>query len=173
MHYVVPDMKLIPQDKNMSCWYASGQMLIAWRQRTTQMSELVHPDPSLVEKWGKLYDKNTGISNELIMSFANDLGLEAVAPQTPTAGAINNWLVWYGPLWVNGKFHITVIAGVRDTSSHVEVLVYDPALPHKKHGEWRDLVAWYLLDPHSGRDTSDQVRTVFLHLPVTNWAKMP
>src|SRR5512132_4400293 len=119
MHYVVPDMKLIPQDKNMSCWYASGQMLIAWRQRTTQMSELAQPDPSLVVKWSKLYDKNTIMTKEMIMSFANDLGLEVVPPQTPTLGAINNWLVWYGPLWVNGKYHITVIAGVRDTSSHV------------------------------------------------------
>jgi len=28
MDYLVPGMKLIPQDKNMSCWYASAMMLV-------------------------------------------------------------------------------------------------------------------------------------------------
>ena len=30
MNYVVPDMRLIPQDKNMSRWFGAGQMLIQW-----------------------------------------------------------------------------------------------------------------------------------------------
>ena len=55
MAYVVPKMKLIPQDKKMSCWYASGMMLIEWRRQTKMMSEAAHPDPSQVEKWQKLY----------------------------------------------------------------------------------------------------------------------
>jgi hypothetical protein len=66
---------------------------------------------------------------------------------------------------VNGISHITVIAGIRDTHGDLEVLVYDPALPHKKHGEWRKLREWYVLDSHSGRDTSDAVETVFLRMP--------
>lgn len=169
MHYVVPNMKLIPQDKDWSCWYASGQMLIAWRQEQTQSCELAHPDPSQVKRWGKLYDKADsqagGITNEVILEYARDLGLEAVPPMSPTPAAIEGWLAKYGPLWVNGVSHITVIAGIRDTNGKVEVLVYDPALPAKKHGEWRGLYEWYILDGHSGRDTSTAVETVFLHMP--------
>jgi hypothetical protein len=169
MNYVVPDMKLIPQDKDYSCWYASGQMLMDWRRRRTMSCEAALPDPSQVERWGKLYDKAAkregGITNDQILDFASDLGLEAVPPLSPTPEAIQKWLVLYGPLWVNGISHITVIAGIRDDTGNLEVLVFDPALPHKKLGEWRALREWYVLDSHSGRNTSNEVKTVFLHLP--------
>jgi hypothetical protein len=166
MHYVVPDMKLIPQDKTMSCWYASGMMLIEWRRRRNKMTEARHPDPSQVKRWSSLYDYNTGTSNQDIKDFAEDLGLEAVPPMSPTPEAIRDWLSKYGPLWVNGISHITVIAGIRDSSNKLEVLVYDPALPHKTLGEWRGLREWYVLDKHSGRDASNEVETVFLHAPL-------
>lgn len=169
MYYIVPNMELIPQDKDWSCWYASGQMLINWRRRTTRSSEMKHPDPSQVQRWCKLYDKaqtsEGGITNEKILEFARDLGFEAVPPMSPTPAALHKWLVDYGPLWVNGVSHITVIAGIRDTAGDLEVLVYDPAMSHKKEGEWRKLREWYILDSHSGRDTSHSVQTVFLHLP--------
>lgn len=44
--YEVPDMTLIPQKLNMSCWYASAQMLIQWKQDQAQASlaSLVPPD---------------------------------------------------------------------------------------------------------------------------------
>jgi len=169
MNYVVPDMELVAQDKKWSCWYASGQMLVRWRMRRTRSCEAAHPDPSQVERWGKLYDTASGpeggIQNKDILEFARDLGLEAVPPMSPTPQALEGWLTRYGPLWVNGISHITVIAGIRDTHGDLEVLVYDPALPHKKHGEWRKLREWYVLDSHSGRDTSDAVETVFLRMP--------
>jgi hypothetical protein len=166
MHYVIPDMKLIAQDKTMSCWYASGMMLIEWRRRRKRMTEARHPDPSQVKKWSKLYDQNTGITNKIIEDFAQDLGLEAVPPMSPTPEAIQVWLSKYGPLWVNGVSHITVIAGIKDDNGNLEVLVYDPALPHKEQGEWRSLRDWYVLDRHSGRDVSNEVETVFLHAPL-------
>jgi hypothetical protein len=146
-------------------------MLIDWRGRQTQSCEAAHPDPSQVKRWGKLYDKASGpgggIRNEDILQFAQDLGLEAIAPMSPTPSSIEAWLIKYGPLWVNGVSHITVIAGIRNSNSELEVLVFDPALPQKKHGEWRSVRQWYELDGHSGRDTSDAVQTVFLHLPST------
>jgi Papain-like cysteine protease AvrRpt2 len=165
MYYIVPNMKLIPQDKTMSCWYASGWMLIDWDRRTNLRTSSSHPDPSQVKKWGHLYDKNTGISNDKIKDFAEDLGLDFVPPMSPTPEAIQKWLIDHGPLWVNGKQHITVIAGIRDTNGNLEVLVYDPAMPHKKHGEWRDFTKWYIMDAFSGRDTANEVETVFLRLP--------
>jgi papain like cysteine protease AvrRpt2 len=158
-------MKLIPQDRTMSCWYASGQMIIEWRRRMKQMTEFAHPGPDQVDRWKKLYRDNPGMTNAQIDTFARDLGLKMVPPMSPTAEAILGWLRSYGPLWVNGASHITVIAGIRDTRGTVEVLVYDPALPQKATGEWRDLGKWYFWNPHSGRDTSRAVRTVFLYAP--------
>jgi hypothetical protein len=166
MNYVVPGMKLIPQDRTMSCWYASGFMLIEWRRRRTLMTERAHPDPSQVARWGKLYDANTGITNKMIADFAADLGLRMVPPMSPTTEGILQWLIQHGPLWVNGKSHITVIAGIRDAAGGHEVLVFDPAMPAKVHGEWRKLSTWYALDGHSGRDTGSDVQTVFLYVPL-------
>ncbi len=166
IRYTVPNMKLIPQDKTMSCWYASGMMLIKWRRRSRQMTEQAHPDPSQVAKWQSLYKDNTGITNAKIMNFARDLGLKAVPPMSPTVDTILNWLRTYGPLWVNGKYHITVIAGIRDTGTDTEVLVFDPAKPAKLKGEWRSLIKWYISNPHSGRDTASAVKTVFLYMPI-------
>jgi hypothetical protein len=111
----------------MSCWYASGMMLVHWRRNQVRMTEMQRPDPSQVTKWGKLYDQNPGIQNNQILAFAKDLGLEPIPPMSPSPGLIEAWLRDYGPLWVNGKAHITVIAGIRDTAGSDEVLVYDPA----------------------------------------------
>jgi Papain-like cysteine protease AvrRpt2 len=152
MFYTVPQMSLIPQDKSMSCWFASGQMLINWDQVVWQQCAAAHPDPSMVAKWGKLYDKNTGITNDKILEFA------------PSQELLYDWLVDFGPLWVNGVKHITVIAGIRDNMNGLEVLVYDPAMPNKVHGEWRP-ISWYTDDTHSGRDTGTGVEATFLHLP--------
>lgn len=84
---------------------------------------------------------------------------------SPSAQAIYDLLVKHGPLWVNGKNHITVIAGIRDTGGTPELLIYDPAMPAKTGGEWRKLTEWYTQDGHSGRDTSAAVQAVFLRLP--------
>ena len=167
MHHAVPNMTLITQDKNMSCWYASGQMLIQWRRRTSRMTEVAHPDPSQVKRWSTLYDQDPGIQNSQISDFARDLGLKMVPPMSPTPEALLRWLKDYGPLWVNGKSHITVIAGIRDTAGELEVLVYDPdpAYAAKKQGDWRSLRDWYAFGPHSGRDTSAEVPAVFLYVP--------
>lgn len=91
MHYVVPKMELIPQDKTMSGWYASVMMLIHWHR-------WVIPEiRNTLENW------NCGYSTRL-------------CPQRSM---------------VNGA-----------TSSH---------------GMYRTAI--------SGRDSSVDVKTVFLHLP--------
>jgi hypothetical protein len=164
LYYVVPNMKLIPQDRTMSCWYASGQMLISWRQRKTQSCEEMHPDPSLVAKWGKLYDDNPGIGNGQIESFARDLGLTMLGPATPSPTYVRDLLRDHGPLWVNGNSHITVIAGIRSTAAGVEVLVFDPAKPSLPHGAWRDFFQQYGLTPHTSLDASAASQTSMLYL---------
>jgi len=164
INYVVPGMQLIPQDKDMSCWYASGQMLIAWRQRKTQSCEIDHPDPSLVQKWSKLYDDNPGINNNQIADFANDLGLTMLPPMTPSPAYMRDLLMRYGPLWMNGKSHITVIAGIRTSGSGYEVLVFDPAKPELPNGAWRDFWQQYGLTQHTSLDASADSQTSMLYI---------
>ncbi|WP_200327886.1 peptidoglycan-binding protein [Thiocystis violacea] len=165
LHYVVPAYLHIAQDKTMSCWYASAQMLIQWKRERTRMTDPRHPDPSESPKWSKLYSDNTGITNAKIREFARDMGFAHVPPMSPTPEAILGWLRIHGPLWVNGVRHITVIAGIRGPRDDTEVLVLDPGRKTEIKGAWRNLRQWYVLDKHSGRDTSKEVEAVFLRLP--------
>jgi len=163
--YTVPSPVYIAQDKKNSCWFASGQMLIQWKRNRTNMTDSRHPDPSESEKWSKVYTDDGGITNGQIKAFANDMGLEMVPPMSPTPEAILGWLSTFGPLWVNGVKHITVIVGIRGPREDTEVLVFDPADKANPGGTWRNLRTWYVLNGHSGRDTSGAVEAVFLRLP--------
>jgi len=158
-------MELIPQDQTMSCWFASGQMLISWRQRTQQQCEAGHPDPALVEKWSKLYDDNPGITNDEIQSFADDLGLAMVGRMTPSPDYVEKLLREHDPLWVNGNGHITVIAGIRSSDDGYDVLVFDPAKADEPGGAWHDFNEEYGLpeDPKS-LDASEKSQTSMLYL---------
>lgn len=44
--FEVTGMELIPQAKNMSCWFASAQMLIRWHRTRFKATSALHPDPS-------------------------------------------------------------------------------------------------------------------------------
>ena len=165
LYYTVPAYVHIAQDKTMSCWFASAQMLIEWQRRRTQTTDARHPGPEESPKWSKLYSDNTGITNDRIRDFARDMGFQYVPPMSPTPEAILSWLRFHGPLWVNGVAHITVIAGIRGPREDTDVLVLDPGRPLEKGGSWRTLRQWYVLDKHSGRDTTNAVEAVFLRLP--------
>lgn len=161
MAYIVPQMTLIPQMKAMSCWYASARMLIRWRGDQTQSSEMGIIDPEIDAASAALRDVNNGITNPQIVAFARRIGLEPVPPMSPTEQAIEGWLRWYGPLWVNGKTHIVVIAGV----ANGKVLVYDPSPQYKGGINWRSLNGWYIGNDVDARDTGADVEAVFLHCP--------
>ena len=166
MAYEVPGMKLIPQQKSWSCWYASARMLINWRMEQSQMSFANLVPPELDKQCSKLRDDNKGITNPQIIAMAKRLGLVAVPPMSPTPEAIEGWLVDYGPLWVNGKTHIVVIAGIRPAGSGHSVKVYDPSPMNIGKINWRSLAGWYAMGSSvSTRDTSASVQTVFLHCP--------
>lgn len=167
MAYIVQGMTLIPQQLNMSCWYASAQMLIQWKmdQRQQSISGLIPPD--LDAQCAKIRDDNKGIQNPAIIKMAKRIGLEAIPPMTPTTDALEGWLKKYGPLWVNGKTHIVVIAGIMyfPMLGHY-LLVYDPSPVNVGKIEWRSLTDWYLMGSSvSTRDTSASVETVFLYVP--------
>ena len=144
-------------------------MLIEWGKRQRKVAKpliLIHRkcgdgESSMTRHKDQRAAFVTRTSWSLLATWAQS----QVPPIIPTPAAIHEWLVHGGPLWGNGVSQITVIAGIRDTQKALEVLVFDPALPHKKHGEWRRLFQWYELDGHSGRATGAAVQTIFLQLP--------
>jgi hypothetical protein len=162
--YVVSDMTLIPQTMTMSCWYACARMLINWRQNRMQACEEGIIDPELEASCIKLRDANGGIQNKQIVQLAKRLGLEVVPPVSPSPSALESWMRYYGPLWVNGKTHITVLAGIwKDL-----VLVYDPSPVNVGNVSWRSLSSWYVGNAVDSRDASSDVEAVFLHCPPMN-----
>ena len=167
MAYTVPGMTLIPQAMTMSCWYASAQMVIKWKEEQLQQSLARLISPEFDAQCAQIRDGNTGIQNPAIVPMAKRLGLVAVPPMSPTPEAMESWLMQYGPLWVNGKQHIVVIAGIRDAGNNkTELLVYDPWPPNAGKIEWRDMMSWYAMgNSASTRDTGKDVETVFLYVP--------
>lgn len=162
--YQVPGMTLIPQKMAMSCWYASAQMLIQWRQDRVQQSLAWLVPPDLDVQCAQIRDGNNGIQNSQILDMARRIGLKAVPPMSVTIDTILNWLRSYGPLWVNGRSHIVVIAGV-DTEKRL-VKVYDPSPVNVGKIDWRSWDTWYESGTSvSTRDTSSGVETVFLYVP--------
>jgi Papain-like cysteine protease AvrRpt2 len=123
--FQIPDVPLIPQDKNMACWYASAQMLITWRQMKTLSCETSHPLPGNVPELKTVYVANDGLPFSLNIELARDLGLVDVPPMTPSPGALASLLKRYGPLWFCGLFpqgHVVVITGV----SSSQLWINDP-----------------------------------------------
>jgi hypothetical protein len=68
-------------------------------------------------------------------------------------------------VWVNGRSHITVIAGIRDTSGSIEVLVYDPAKGALTNGAWHKYYDHYGVQGHTRTDASKASITSMLFLP--------
>jgi len=138
MAYTISDVPLIPQSKNMACWYASAQMLIQWRRSRTRMCETAHPDPSEVPALQAAYIANNGLPFSRTIELAKDLGLRPVPPMTPTPAAIEGWLRQHGPLWFAGLFpsgHAVVITGI----TAKEILINDPWPPAPDTGRRRSL----------------------------------
>ncbi len=136
--YQVPGMKLIPQDKTMSCWYASARMLIQWQMERCQQSFADLVPPELDSKCRQIRDGNGGVNNPQIVQMAKRLGLKQAPPATPTSAELERLLQYHGPLWVNGDRHIVVLAGIDGDLGKV----YDPLPIHIGSVQWRSLSGW-------------------------------
>ena len=163
MQYVVPNMKLIPQDMKMACWYASAQMIIQYRREKEQQTSMYVVDPSENGVTAALRATDKGISDAQIVLLAEKLGLKRIPPMSPSTDALRKWLQSYGPLWINGVRHITVLAGIRDSDAKTELLIYDPGPVNVGKIEWRD-ISWYTDNTWSGRDTQTN-SGVFMYVP--------
>ena len=160
MAYVVQGMKLIPQTMQMSCWYASAQMVVQWRRNRTQQTEAGIEDPSEDPMLTAWKSRDAGITDAQVMTLGKRLGLDLVPPMSPTLSALENWLKQYGPLWTNGSTHITVIAGIQG----MDVLVYDPSPVNIGSIGWRSLSKWYIGKAVDSRDTATK-SGIFMHCP--------
>jgi len=167
--YEVPKMLLIPQKNNSSCWFASAQMLIQWKRRTSFETFARHPDPSQVGQVVTWEIAGKGLVNPRVLVMAKLLGLKSIPPLDVSPSMLEGYLRQYGPLWTNGKDHIVVIARIDQADRRV--LVYDPWPPNVGKVEWRSFSGWYLGgvapgpdDPDSSQDAGRDVQATFLFL---------
>ena len=160
MKYEVVGLNLIPQRKNMSCWYASTRMLLNWKENNRNQSSAMTLPEITDARSQQIWEANNGITNPGVIRLAKELGLVVVPPMCVTTEVIGQWLREYGPLWVNGTRHIVVIGGVDGQN----LLVYDPWPPNQGKIEWRSMQTWYEgTTSASRRDLSSNTQTVFLH----------
>ena len=130
MAYQVPGVPLIPQTMEMSCWFASANMVVTWRRNELQACQVGQPSPWQVPSAVQRRADNNGLSLSSMLQFARDLGFEAVPPMSPTLDAIETWLKHHGPLWFAGEKsngakkygHVWVIVG-RDGD---QLTIHDP-----------------------------------------------
>lgn len=162
--YMVSGVSLLPQTNNAACWFAAAQMVIRWRRDRTQSSEIGIVDPSESLPEVARFQAMNGITDAQIVGLAQRLGLRRIPPMSPTADAVGGWLKKYGPLWVNGKTHIVVIAGIRPD----HLYVHDPLPVKIGKTEWRSITGWYdtFIDPRTSSG-------IFMHCPeMPAWMKV-
>jgi hypothetical protein len=147
MRYEVPNLRLIPQDNDLACWYASAQMVIQWRRETRKMTEARLLDPSEEPQSIRMHANRDAIPWAQIRRFAQDLGLVPLPLMSPTTQALLDWVRRYGPIWADGmKYvaqggrivsygHVVVIGGVGTNPD--ELLVLDPE--HGGSRTWRPM----------------------------------
>lgn len=157
---VVPNMKLIPQSKTNSCWYASTQMVVQWKNRMGRFCLV--PSPSQVPSIHMWEVRNQKITNPQVIWLAKSLGLKTVSPASMTLAGIEEMLRNYSPLWTNGVSHIVVIAGANRARG--QVLVYDPWPVGHGSKQWRSYARWYISGKRvDSLDSSASVNAVFLY----------
>ena len=156
--YEVMGLDLLPQRKDMACWYASARMLLSWKDNNIHQRTAAVP-LELDKASQNIREVNNGITNPQVIQLSKLLGLTAVPPMSVSPTQIGIWLRRYGPLWVNGTSHIVVIGGI----DGMKVKVYDPWPVNIGKIEWRSLDGWYVGGSPSSRDISASVQTVFLH----------
>lgn len=167
MSYQISGIRLIPQDRDNACWYASAQMVVQWRRNSTLMTEAGLLDPSEEPESVRLHRANNVIPWVQIRRFAQDIGLRPLPLMTPTEETLESWMRSYGPIWTDGvpvsesgavvgTGHVVVIAGIDRDVRPSRILIYDPWPPNHGNKSWRPIshLAGILSDSaNRGRDT--------------------
>ena len=141
------DVPLVPQAETRTCWYASAQMLLAWRDR--QLSRSLPPGAPILDT---AFDEGVNKANERIhlhsfINFASALGLRLTnGPLNPDNLVVR--LAYCGPMlytgrvngWGNyislvGNAHCVVITGFESRGGSARIWVNDPS-PSKMGTAW-------------------------------------
>ncbi|WP_159349970.1 papain-like cysteine protease family protein [Roseomonas harenae] len=132
---VVLQVPMMKQSKEMSCWLAAAQMLLAYRSATSMIT-----DTNSIASLNR-YFLNKGLSAALVQDFANECGLNSrpsnILLSQRDKKDYANTLLRCGPLWVwiyagnnqRGGHHIIVVNGIVTTASGPQVMVNDPSDP--------------------------------------------
>ena len=118
------NVPMIRQEKNMSCWHASARMLWGFKYKQS------------IDRMGKTFNANTGVSPAQFVTLAKELGLESVRTinMSYAWNAVAELLRKHGPLWVAGYWygpaHIIVVTGAEPNG---KLYVNDPGFGPKVH----------------------------------------
>ena len=126
------DVPLVPQRRQMSCWYASACMVCYYRE--------AGPRLGLPAKW----EANCGIKLKDFISLAQSEGLKSIRSpaKSLTEKQLEVFLINNGPLWCAGRWdgvpHIVVLTGVENG----KVFINDP---NPQKGKRVESLAWFNL----------------------------
>jgi hypothetical protein len=125
IHY---NVWLVPQMKNMACWYASAIMVRYWRRELGQMTTPGEYAPDEVPATVRLHKQNNGLPWSQIVAFARLMGLRSTPRGLVSMSPmfIHDLLRDHGPLWVplewsSGGGHVVVIVGISANGSEVDI----------------------------------------------------
>src|SRR5262249_43098705 len=115
-----PDVPLINQMTNMSCWAASAAMVVGWRDQLSI-------DPAAIATGsGEWSAYQNGLSPSDVPTLANAWGLTAEPPQCYSADGLRELVESMGPLWVTAAvpgLHAIVVTGVYGDGSENNTFV--------------------------------------------------
>lgn len=114
-----PDIVLIQQKSEMTCWAAAGTMMESWRAQTPLSVETVLD--SLGGEWRAKYERDEGLTATQLRAFLAALSLIEDEPRSYTPEGLARVLAEKGPLLEVGDdgikdnlvVHIRIITGVR------------------------------------------------------------
>lgn len=172
--YQVPQMRLVPQDRNNACWYAATQMVVRWRRNRKRMTERFLADPSEIPAAVAAHVANNGLPWSKMRLYASMIGLVPAPLMTPSTELLDTWLRSYGPLWTDGvpvdrngrvvgSGHVVVIAGIKGSGAAAQILIYDPWPPGVGNVSWRPISHFVGI---LSDGANPQRNVSILHLPV-------
>lgn len=92
----------IKQDKDMSCWYASAQMVLSYRSIAMSVTNMSTNLSALIR-----YLADEGLAKSAVLTFADEVGLHKDQAQFAkgfTEETYGIYLGKLGPLWMAGLF---------------------------------------------------------------------
>ena len=119
---VTPAVPLIAQPGNLTCWAATGAMLLSWRDGPMSIEQAMGQVGAV---WLEKFSRNEGLTLSEVSAFTRALGLAQENPASYLPRGILNLLRSHGPLWVIGDdsiadnrlSHVVIVTGITDADN--------------------------------------------------------